>query len=242
MTQLEKLSQREADVAELLLQGKSNKQIASALDIAVRTVEFHLSSIYSKLGVASRTEAALKLANALLRESTGNDLREAVIDGLAKTPDNGGKTISRRLPVKKLLLVISGALLTTALIATLALANANSKNDEVAPTSLSYISTQITSTPTQPLATSTDPILEQIYQLADEYDQAVQAEKKNGVVEFNEDSTTGDETFFFKGQSYIRISELFELLLEQNTNLGVFAYPLRRVYSRGELCCCLFLI
>lgn len=219
MTKLELLSQREVDVAELLLQAKSNKQMAAVLNISVRAVEFHLSSIYAKLGVASRTEAALILANIPMRESTGNDLREAVIDGLANTPDNGEKTISRRLPMKNLLLVIGGTLLTTLLVVTLALANSNSKKVEVMPTSLSYISTQVTSTTTQSLATSSQPILEQIYQLAYEYDQAVQAEKQNGVVEFSKDITTGDEVFFFKDQSYIRISELFEQFLEQKTNL-----------------------
>jgi len=219
MTQFEQLSQRETDVAELLLQGKSNKQIAAVLKVSVRAVEFHLSKIYAKLGVASRTEAALILANTLIRESTGNNLREAAIDGLAKTPDNGEKTISRRLPMKNLLLVIGGALLTTVLVVTLALANSNSKKVEVALTSPSYISTQIISIPTQSLITSSEPILEQIYQLAHEYDQAVQAEKQNGAVEISKDLTSGDEIFFFKDQSYIRISELFEQFLEQKTNL-----------------------
>ncbi len=219
MTQFEQLSQRETDVAELLLQGKSNKQIAAVLKVSVRAIEFHLSKIYAKLGVASRTEAALILANTLIRESTGNNLREAAIDGLAKTPDNGEKTISRRLPMKNLLLVIGGALLTTVLVVTLALANSNSKKVEVALTSPSYISTQIISIPTQSLITSSEPILEQIYQLAHEYDQAVQAEKQNGAVEISKDLTSGDEIFFFKDQSYIRISELFEQFLEQKTNL-----------------------
>lgn len=219
MTQFEQLSQRESDVAELLLHGKSNKQIAAVLDISTRAVEFHLTSIYAKLGVASRTEAALILANTIIRESTGNNLREAAIDRLVKTPDNGEKNISRRLPMKNLLLVIGGTLLTTVLVVTLALANPNSKKVEVAPTSPSYISTQIISTPTQSVAISSEPILEQIYQLAHEYDQAVQAEKQNGVVEFSKDLTTGDEIFFFKDQSYIRISELFEHFLEQKTSL-----------------------
>jgi DNA-binding CsgD family transcriptional regulator len=219
MTQFEQLSQRETDVAELLLQGKSNKQIAAVLDVSVRTVEFHLSSIYAKLGVASRTEAALILVNTLIRESTGNDLRETVIDGLAKTPDNGEKTISRRLPMKNLLLGIGGTLLTTVLVVILTIANSNTKKVDAVPTSASYLSTQKISTPTQFLATSSEPILEQIYQLAHEYDQAVQAEKQIGVVEFSKDLTTGDEIFLFKDQSYIRISELFDQFLEQKTNL-----------------------
>ena len=59
------LSDREREVVRLLLEGKSNKQIAAALGIAVRTVEFHLSNLYAKHQVGSRTELVLKL-----REST----------------------------------------------------------------------------------------------------------------------------------------------------------------------------
>ncbi len=54
-------SKREIEVAELLLQGKSNKQIALLLGISEHTVEFHLKNIYEKLGVSSRTEAILIL-------------------------------------------------------------------------------------------------------------------------------------------------------------------------------------
>jgi DNA-binding CsgD family transcriptional regulator len=63
-------SARERDVIALLLQGNSNKEIALALDIANRTVEFHLGNIYAKLGVTSRTEAVIKLSD-YLWESTG---------------------------------------------------------------------------------------------------------------------------------------------------------------------------
>jgi len=52
---------RQKDIIELLVQGKSNKEIALALDIAERTVEDHLNHIYEKLEVASRTEAIIKL-------------------------------------------------------------------------------------------------------------------------------------------------------------------------------------
>lgn len=53
----EVLTPREADVLRLLALGRSNKQIASELDLGVRTVETHVSSVLAKLGVASRTEA-----------------------------------------------------------------------------------------------------------------------------------------------------------------------------------------
>ncbi len=53
----EDLTEREADVLQLLCQGDSDKQIADALHISPRTVQGHLRHIYAKLGVHSRTEA-----------------------------------------------------------------------------------------------------------------------------------------------------------------------------------------
>lgn len=47
------------DILELLLRGKSNKQIALALCIGEKTVEKHLTRLYSKIGVKSRQEAIL---------------------------------------------------------------------------------------------------------------------------------------------------------------------------------------
>lgn len=55
----EPLSNREREVLILLGQGWSNKDIAQRLYISVRTVEGHLANVYGKLGVHSRTEAAL---------------------------------------------------------------------------------------------------------------------------------------------------------------------------------------
>jgi two-component system, NarL family, response regulator DevR len=55
----EPLSEREKEVVSLLAQGLTNKDIAQTLFLSVRTIEAHLRSIYAKLGVSSRTEAAL---------------------------------------------------------------------------------------------------------------------------------------------------------------------------------------
>ena len=52
-----RLTERERQVLQLTAQGLPNKQIASELEISENTVKFHLSSLYAKLGVTSRTEA-----------------------------------------------------------------------------------------------------------------------------------------------------------------------------------------
>jgi DNA-binding NarL/FixJ family response regulator len=58
------LTAREREVLGLLVEGMSNKQIARALGISVRTVTVHVSNLLRKTGAASRTEAALKAIKA----------------------------------------------------------------------------------------------------------------------------------------------------------------------------------
>ena len=96
MTKSDLFSAREKEVVALLVESKSNKQIALELGIAQRTVEFHLSNIYTKLNVTSRTEAALKLAEIYMRESTGSELRESTVAGMDEADDNGNASISTR--------------------------------------------------------------------------------------------------------------------------------------------------
>ncbi len=56
---LEPLTPRELDVLRLLADGKSNREIGSALNITGQTVKSHVSHVLDKLGVTSRTQAAL---------------------------------------------------------------------------------------------------------------------------------------------------------------------------------------
>ena len=53
------LTDREQELLRLLVDGLSNSEIADRLTISLSTVKFHISSILNKLGVGSRTEAAV---------------------------------------------------------------------------------------------------------------------------------------------------------------------------------------
>ena len=53
------LTQREEEVLELLLKGHSNTMIAKMLSISIHTVKAHVESIYRKLGVHNKVQAAI---------------------------------------------------------------------------------------------------------------------------------------------------------------------------------------
>ena len=53
------LTEREVEVLRLVAEGLSNKEIAYKLQVAERTVQFHVSNILQKLDAASRVEAAV---------------------------------------------------------------------------------------------------------------------------------------------------------------------------------------
>jgi two-component system NarL family response regulator len=55
----EKLSPRELAVLELIVAGRSNKEIVSDLQISISTVKHYVESIFTKLGVQDRTQAAV---------------------------------------------------------------------------------------------------------------------------------------------------------------------------------------
>lgn len=58
------LTPRERDVLGHLVRGSSNKQIAAALGVSERTVKFHVSAIFTKLGAGNRTEAVTRAVQA----------------------------------------------------------------------------------------------------------------------------------------------------------------------------------
>jgi NarL family two-component system response regulator LiaR len=55
----DELTPREMEVLKLAAKGMTNQQIGQELVISVRTVQVHLSNVFSKMGVGSRTEAVL---------------------------------------------------------------------------------------------------------------------------------------------------------------------------------------
>jgi DNA-binding CsgD family transcriptional regulator len=137
------LSKRELQIIKLLMEGRSNKQIAKELGISEGTVEYHLTSIYTKLDVGSRAEAILFLTQlgfspniperAVLGESTGKKtlkqgetpdefVSENVYDGGEQIPQmKGNEMIGKKIRFSRnrTILVILGIIL--ALIAAIAL-------------------------------------------------------------------------------------------------------------------------
>ena len=56
------LTPAERRIALLVARGSRNDAIAGELGVSAKTVEWHLSNVYRKLGVGSRTELAIQLA------------------------------------------------------------------------------------------------------------------------------------------------------------------------------------
>jgi LuxR family maltose regulon positive regulatory protein len=56
----ERLSAREKDVLNFLVQGMPNKRIATTMNVSIDTVKWHLKNLFSKLDVADRLQAVDK--------------------------------------------------------------------------------------------------------------------------------------------------------------------------------------
>jgi len=63
MNSMNDLTRQERTVLSLLAMGRRNANIANELSISTRTVENHMYHIFDKLGVSSRTEAAIYALN-----------------------------------------------------------------------------------------------------------------------------------------------------------------------------------
>jgi DNA-binding CsgD family transcriptional regulator len=139
---IHQFSKREKEVMKLLLQGKSNKQIALSLGIAQSTVEYHLKNVYKKLQVSSRTEAVLLLGKSI-GDDLSSELGESIVEIGHGDADNNGQPIStRRIPMNKTYLVIGG-LLTTALVVMFILVREPVQSAKVAPTIIASNGTEV---------------------------------------------------------------------------------------------------
>lgn len=75
----ERLTKREHQILVLLALGRANKEIATELQISMKTVEYHITNILGKVEAANRTEAVVKaLEQGLLeQEETHRDPKDS---------------------------------------------------------------------------------------------------------------------------------------------------------------------
>ena len=219
-------SKREEQVISLLLEGKSNKQIAFALGISKRTVEFHLGNIYAGLNVASRSEAIIKLTNKLTgigaTESKHTELRQTTVESEARSAQNQKKNpeFMRRFPLKKYrFLFVSLTLFLIAAILLFVAPLRNGIRNQIAhwlnPTPYSSSSISTVAAPLEQSTATLTPaeqIVAEERQLAAEYDKAVKAEIQSGTVETSTDPGSGKEVVHFTGDSIEKIAKLYDTL------------------------------
>lgn len=218
------LSERESQVAHLLIQGKGNKEIALTLGISVRTVEFHLTHIFEKVGVSSRAEAIVKLSEPYLWKSAGElkkvELRETTVDFQNDPPQTEGKPFGSRWRRSMKTIFFAGiSLVAILLIILLTLQPVNRPQNEPTPLALSgqnQNDTAATSTPSLPTATPSPTLsprdlnLVEVRRLAADYDQAVKTELQKDKVEVRRDAQSGKELFLFTGDSKEKILILYD--------------------------------
>jgi non-specific serine/threonine protein kinase len=73
------LTPREKEIADLVARGMSNKEIAAALVISLRTAEGHVEHILAKLGFTSRAQIAAWGAEQRVRTSGSGDEQNTIL-------------------------------------------------------------------------------------------------------------------------------------------------------------------
>ena len=86
------LSGREREIADLVAEGRTNREIAGELFVSDKTVEGHLRNVFAKLGVSSRAE----VAEAVGRARAGRVGRRAAVMARARRDGNGAGRAARR--------------------------------------------------------------------------------------------------------------------------------------------------
>jgi DNA-binding CsgD family transcriptional regulator len=71
------LSPRQQEILHSVIRNQANKEIASKLNITVRTVKFHISSLLSRFGVDNRTDLARRAAGFLRTDGEDMSLEPA---------------------------------------------------------------------------------------------------------------------------------------------------------------------
>ena len=84
------LTPREREVLALVRAGLANKQIARRLGISERTVKAHLTSVFQRIGVTDRTQAALWAERHLLSQSVSSAVRPSVSRSTGSATGSGG--------------------------------------------------------------------------------------------------------------------------------------------------------
>jgi DNA-binding CsgD family transcriptional regulator len=91
------LSPRQQEILHSVISNKANKEIASKLNITVRTVKFHISSLLSRFGVDNRAELARRAAG-FLRPAMDGMNPEPATEGSGRRPL--GPMVVERLPLQ----------------------------------------------------------------------------------------------------------------------------------------------
>lgn len=91
------LSPRQQEILHSVIRNQANKEIASKLNITVRTVKFHISSLLSRFGVENRTELARRAAG-FLCPATGEMNPESVPEGSGRR--SLGPVVVERSPIQ----------------------------------------------------------------------------------------------------------------------------------------------
>jgi DNA-binding NarL/FixJ family response regulator len=75
------LSPSEREVARLVVEGLSNHEIAGKLFVTEKTIKFHLTNVYAKLGVQSRAQLIVKFLRAKDDDNEFSKLMRELING-----------------------------------------------------------------------------------------------------------------------------------------------------------------